>query len=272
MSLKIPQLILNTPILYRICLFCYGKLFFNRARGRFYGIFNSLAEAKKCIGPGRPNSYGAVELTENDIDSYMQIHLFDYPVIMNLLMMKNQIKSLIDFGGHIGVKYYAYKRLIPNIDEIIWKVVDFQSCIERGRIEALRRGAKNLFFQSNILEAGESDVLLISGAIQYVTTSIGDLLDSMACFPRFIIINKLPVHFGPDYYTIENFGNTKIPYRIYNNIGFDAQLFSRNFIKLDTWTIPSRKISIPFYEKMLDRFAMEGQVWENRKFYQPNGL
>lgn len=220
---------------------------------------------KKCIGPNRPCSYEEIDLTEVNISSFMQIHLFDYPVILNLLMVRDRVKSLIDFGGHIGVKYYAYKRLIPNIDDLIWKVVDVPFCVERGRMEASRRGATNLSFSSSMLEAGESDVLLISGALQYVMTSIGDLLDSMASFPRLIIINKLPVHFGPDCFTIENFGKAKIPYRIFNKTGFDQNLLSKDFIKIDAWTIPSREISIPFYENRLDKFVMEGQVWENRK-------
>jgi putative methyltransferase (TIGR04325 family) len=261
MSLKIPRIILDIPILYRIGRFCYGKLFLIRARGRFHGVFDSLDEAKKCIGPERPCSYGDIDLSGVNIDSFMQIHLFDYPVILNLLMAGNQIKSLIDFGGHIGVKYYAYKRLVPNIHELKWKVVDVPFCVERGRREASQRGAANLSFSSKLLEAGGCDLLLISGALQYVTPSIGELLDSMVCLPRFIIINKLPVHFGPDYYTIENFGKAKIPYRIFNKNKFDSQLLLRAYSKVDTWTIPSREISIPFYEKKLDKFVMEGQVW-----------
>jgi putative methyltransferase (TIGR04325 family) len=263
MSIKIPQLILNVPILYRICRFCYGWVFFNMSRGRFYGVFDSLEEAKKRIGHDHPSSYGDIDLTEINMDSFMEIHKFDYPVILNLLKVRNQFKSLIDFGGHIGVKYYAYKQLVPNMHELIWKVVDVPFCVERGRKEALRRGAANLLFSSNVLEAGECDILLISGALQYVTESIGEILDSMVRFPSLIIINKLPVHLGPEIYTIENFGKAKIPYRFFNKKGFNEKLLSKNFIKIDTWTIPSRNISIPFYETRLDKFAMEGEVWEN---------
>ena len=266
MRLKITQLIINIPLLHQLCRFCYRKLFFNKSRGRFYGVFNSLEEAKKCIGSERPSSYGDIDLTEVNMDIFMEIHLFDYPVILNLLMMRSHIKSLIDFGGHIGVKYYAYKRLLPNIDELNWKVVDVPFCVERGRKEALRRGAFNLSFSSNMSEAGDCDVLLISGSLQYVTESIGGILDSMVHFPRLIIINKLPVHLGPESYTIENFGKAKIPYRIFNKKEFDEDLLSKNFIRIDTWTIPSRSISIPLYEARLDNFAMEGQVWENSKY------
>ncbi len=197
----------------------------------------------------------------------MQIHLFDYPVILNLLMVRNQIKSLIDFGGHIGVKYYAYKRLLPNINELIWKVVDVPFCVERGRKEASQRGATNLSFSSDILEAGECDLLLISGALQYVTPSIGELLDSMVCFPRLIIINKLPVHFGPDYYTIENFGKAKIPYRIFNKNQFDSQLILRDYNKIDTWTIPSREISIPFYREEVGQICDGGTSLEKIEIF-----
>jgi putative methyltransferase (TIGR04325 family) len=265
MNSKIPKLILNTPILCQLGQFCYGKLFFYGARGRFYGIFNSLEEAKELISSGCPSSYADTDLTDVNIDSFSQIHLFDYPVMLRLLMAINQAKHLIDFGGHIGVKYYAYKRLLPDIQDLIWKVVDVPFCVERGRREALQRGATNLSFSSDISEAGDCDLLLISGTLQYVTPSIGDLLDSMACLPRFIIINKLPLHFGSDCYTIENFGNAKIPYRIFNKDKFDLQLLNRAYNKVDTWTIPSREISIPFHEKKLDKFVMEGQVWEKNR-------
>jgi putative methyltransferase (TIGR04325 family) len=191
----------------------------------------------------------------------MKIHLFDYPVILYILML-SQIKTIIDFGGHIGVKYYAYKRLLPNIHELVWKVVDVPFCVERGRNEASKMGETHLIFTSDISTAGECDLLLISGTLQYVTPSIGELLDSMEILPQFIIINKLPVHLGPDLYTVENFGKAKIPYRIFNRNRLDIELFDRNYSKIDTWTIPSRNIIIPFYEKELDKFAMEGQVWK----------
>ncbi len=265
MSVKIPKLINNISILHHIGRFCYGRLFFNRDRGRFCGLFHSFHEAKKCIGPEHPSGYEEADLTEVNLHSFMQTHLFDYPVMLHLLKLKNQIKSVIDFGGHIGVKYYAYKPNITDIHELHWKVVDVPFCVDRGRKEAAQRGVTNLSFSSDFSEAGECDLLLISGALQYVTPSIGELLDSMVRPPRFIIINKLPVHFGPDCYTIENFGKTKIPYRIFNKDEFNSQLHLRGYINEDAWTIPSREISIPFHEKKLDRFAMEGHFWKMKE-------
>ena len=262
MSLKIPKLILNVPILYHIGRFCYGKLFFKGRRGRFHGLFASLSEAQKCIGPERPSSYGDIDLTEVNINSFMQTHSFDYPVMLHLLKVRDQIDSVIDFGGHIGVKYYAYKQHLPGMHELDWKVVDVPFCVDRGREEARITGTTNLSFSSHISEAGDCDLLLTSGALQYVAISIGELLGSMTHLPRFVIINKLPVHAGPDQYTIENFGKAKIPYKIFNRNEFESQLLQRKYSKVDTWLIPSREISIPFYEKKLDQFAMVGQVWK----------
>ena len=265
MSLKIPEFILKTSLLHQLGRFLYGKVFFIGNRGRFYGFFHSYDEARKHIGLESPSSYEDTDLTEVNLHSFMQTHLFDYPVMLNLLKLGNQIKSVIDFGGHIGVKYYAYESHVTDIHKLHWKVVDVPFCVNRGRKEAAQRGVTNLSFSSDISEAGECDLLLISGALQYVTLSIGELLDSMTRLPRFIIMNKLPVHFGPDCYTIENFGKTKIPYRLFNKNEFNSQLHLRGYINEDAWTIPSREISIPFHEKMLDQFTMEGHFWKMKE-------
>ena len=228
---------------------------------RFWGAFETAEAARKHLADECPSNYAEADLTEVNRESFLQVHLFDYPIIFWLNKIQGEYKSLIDFGGHIGVKYYAYEKFLPHLQGINWTVVEVPFAVERGRKEASERGASNLTF-SDSLDNKQCDVLFISGAMQYASKSIGELLDSMHSFPRLIILNKLPVHLGADLYTLENFGNAKIHYRIFNKDNFDELLHRRGFRKIDTWTIPSREITIPFAEEQVKKMEMQGQVWE----------
>lgn len=257
------KLISNLPGVYSVLRFHYKFRFFNGGGRyiRFFGAFDSAEAAKKYLDNKCPSEYAETDLTDINIKSFSQVHLFDYPVIYWLQRYQSKFKSLIDFGGHIGVKYYAYKDLLPNINDVLWTVIEVPFAVERGRKIAFERGANNLTF-ANSLEGEECDVLFISGAIQYSQKSIDELLDSMNSLPRYIIINKLPVHSGSDLFTLENFGDAKIIYHIFNKNEFDHLLQIRGFNKIDVWVIPSREISIPFLEERLINFEMQGQVWE----------
>jgi putative methyltransferase (TIGR04325 family) len=264
-SLKeILKFISQVPLLRVIGKLTYKRIFLRSGRGRFYGVFNTVEEAKSFMADSKPTSYADVDLTETNIESFMSMHLFDYPVMAHLMMGLSEIKHLIDFGGHIGVKYYVYQRYIPSLKEVNWKVIDVPFCVERGLREASRRNVKNLSFCTDLSEATNCDALLVSGSIQYVGKPLGDLLDSMKNLPQTIIFNKLPLHGGPDFYTIENFGKAKVIYHIFNKDNFEAQLRSRHYSKADEWVIESRDIFIPFFNNQLIKFSMEGQVWKRK--------
>jgi|WetSurMetagenome_2_1015567.scaffolds.fasta_scaffold32673_3 putative methyltransferase (TIGR04325 family) len=246
--------------------FYYKTRFFYGSGGyvRFWEAFDTAEAAKKSLGPDCPSSYEDADLTEINRESFMQTHLFDYPVMYWLQKLHGQYDSLIDFGGHIGVKFYAYQNFLPFLKKTDWMVVEVPFAVEWGRREAAERGAANLTF-SDCLNGKECDLLFISGAIQYASQPIGELLDSMGSFPRFILLNKAPLHLGPDLYTLENFGSAKIVYRIFNRHNFDEQMHSRGFRKIDTWTIPSRHFTIPCAEEQVKQMEMQGQVWELSK-------
>ena len=256
------KVVRNLPFIYHSLRFCYKKAFDLGVGGRFYGVFKSHHQALDHLGPNIPRSYEDIDLSDIHVQSFQEMHLFDYPIIFWLMKLNGNFQSLIDLGGHIGVKYYAYSSQMPSLKKIKWNVIDVPHMLKRGRIIASERQAENLKFSEDISLVEHAEILFISGTLQYLDTTIGEILAKIDKLPAYVLLNKVPLHNGPNLWTIENFGRAKIPYGISNRDEFKEIMRNRNYRLTDSWSIKSRSISIPFYENKLDGFAMTGQVWE----------
>src|SRR6267142_5260789 len=106
--------------------------------------------------------------------------------------------KLFDFGGHIGVTYFGYARVLPAVAEIDWIVCDLPAVVERGRRVREERGApRALSFTTDFASAADADVLLAAGAVQYIERDFHELLAGLPRRPAHVLLNKLPLTAGP---------------------------------------------------------------------------
>jgi len=76
-------------------------------------------------------------------------------------------------------------------------------------------------------------------------------------FPKHIIINKVPlIDKTPSFWTIQNFGASISPYRIYNRKEFLGYFERFGYRIVDTWEVPDLSCDIPFHpEHTISRMA-----------------
>jgi hypothetical protein len=69
-----------------------------------------------------------------------QIYFYDYPGLFWLgRSIDAGLTRVFDLGGHIGIKYYAFRRVLSYPDSLRWTVCDVPSVVEqRPRLAAQR--------------------------------------------------------------------------------------------------------------------------------------
>ncbi|MEL6547967.1 MAG: methyltransferase, TIGR04325 family, partial [Myxococcota bacterium] len=180
--------------------------------GRFFGAFASLSEAQSWDPSASNSSYDDPELVGLNLDGFLEVQLFDWPVIHALNRFAPT--SLTDLGGHIGVKYYAFREHLELGDDFQWHVVELPAMVQAGERERGARGGSHLRFhtkQANAL----SPCLLCSGSLQYVDRTLEETLDT-AGDPELLVLNKLPLTEGTGFWTLENFKGARVPYRVFS--------------------------------------------------------
>lgn len=104
----------------------------------------------------------------------------DYSVMFHLERMLPGVKRLVDLGGNVGNLFYCYSRYL-NLPESFRWVVEIASVVEAGAALASKHGEQRLQFVGSLEDAAaegqDADtVLLVSGALHYFETPLGEML------------------------------------------------------------------------------------------------
>jgi putative methyltransferase (TIGR04325 family) len=224
------------------------RLKLNRPR-RFSGVFASRALALASLPEGKRSAYDSENVADVNFEHMSQRMSWDYPVIywINAIMgaeKENPLKVL-DAGGHMGTKYISFVDLLA-VDKLNWSVYDLPEILKSARLyqdKGLVPSAINFVDQPGA--AGEVDLLLASGLLQYLDIPLAELLGQMAVRPRHILLNKVAVRDEETILTLEKIGPVMVPYQIRSKAAFENELADLGYRIVDQWTIPdlSHKIS-----------------------------
>lgn len=211
----------------------------------FMGSFRSFAEAQAKAPPSKPIGYDhadAVDLYKPEIYSY------DYPALFWITRSIQQgMQNIFDLGGHIGIKYHAFKRVIAFPPELRWKVCDVPSIVEAGRELAEQRNvSEQLAFCTEFKEASGTDVFFVSGCLQYLPTQVGEILAALTVKPRRIILNATAAHPTRTIYTLNSIGFAVCPYRIEHHEALLQEIFQSGYRRVDVWRNDTKPIKVPF--------------------------
>jgi putative methyltransferase (TIGR04325 family) len=170
----------------------------------------------------------------------------DYPLLFWFEKAVQDASQVVEIGGHVGIAYYTFERVIEYPKGLLWTIVDVPTVAEAGRKLAAERQRSNLAFVGELAEVkGPIDLLMASGSLQYVP---GDLLPKrigrMANAPRHIILNKTPISDGPGYVTLQNLGPAFCPYRIHGYDELVRPLLDMGYELVDKWQ-KDRRVEIP---------------------------
>lgn len=211
--------------------------------GYHAGRFRTFDEARAWLPP--TPGFVHEDFTAEYIHQRSQaISSFDYPVMLWLeRAFESGARSLLDIGGSVGNQFYAYQRYLGYPSELRWCVYELPAFIAQGRELAERRGAQALQFTDELhASATDSDIWMAAGVLEFMEDGqLPQLLDRATRRPTHIILNKLPLHDGPDFVSTQNIGHGSfVPHWVYHRETFIQQVVSRGYALVDAWDVHER--------------------------------
>lgn len=219
----------------------------NEGAGSYYGVFGSFADARAWLP--RSNEFDHAPLATPYIEIRCRmVFPYDYPVMWWLeRAFRGGAIHVLDFGGSVGVHYYAYRRYIDMPAALAWRVVELPTMVSIGRSLAATNAATALSFVEDLPQAvmaADSDIWLSAGAIHYMEDARpGRLLERCAVRPKHILLNKLPLYGGEDFVTSQNIGEGSFaPLHVFNRRRFIREIEEVGYTLWDKWAVPERTL------------------------------
>ncbi|HEY3802669.1 MAG TPA: methyltransferase, TIGR04325 family [Kofleriaceae bacterium] len=234
------------PVVGKVLEFDYERSFSRRPANRFRGVFGSFAEAEASIPPGERVGYDHVELAGLYRLRMAKANQSDYAVLFWLKGLIDAKTFVFDFGGHVGVAYYAWRDYLKFPAGMRWLVQDVPAIARAGVELAREQPAPGLEFTSDVSAGKGCTIFLAAGSMQYVDASLTDLLAQLGSRPARVVINKLPVYDGESFVTVQSTGRAFHAYRIYNRAELLAEASALGYRLVDDWVNREQHCEIPF--------------------------
>ncbi|MBV9103848.1 MAG: methyltransferase, TIGR04325 family [Candidatus Eremiobacteraeota bacterium] len=237
------------PLLRHVASHAYGR-YFDRAGGRvrmFHGIYPDFPNARAHVPPRRLVGYDNEPSASRVLDEWLQIWPYDYPVLYWLTRLLPECRSVFDWGGNVGLKYFSYRRYLEIPPTTAWWVSDVPAVVRLGRAVASREGnPRSLQFTTGLEALETADLLFASGSIQFIENPFAALA-AHRDLPRHAIFSKVPVTDRPAAVTLHNMGSAVCPYHLFNRETLLRNLEGLGYRLVDAWTSPDCSCEIPFH-------------------------
>ncbi|MEO8074888.1 MAG: TIGR04325 family methyltransferase [Acidobacteriota bacterium] len=211
----------------------------------FRGVYADFPEAERAAPPTKPLGYDAADSADWYLKKLAGVQLEDYPVLYWLRAAFDDSRTLLEIGGHVGVAYYGFSRVIQYPADLRWTILDVPSVVDAGTRLARERGRTDVAFVKGLAETEGAEILLAAGALQYFDApSLAGTITALRVKPKHVLVNVTPVYDGPGFVTLQNIGSVYCPYRIFNRQEFIAPLEALGYRLVDAWEKP-RPFSVP---------------------------
>lgn len=218
----------------------------------YYGVYDSYADALAAAQALSTRTLPATYDTDAAGRMYRShlrsIRVSDYPLVywMARLFAEGH-RHVFDLGGHIGVSYYGFQPYLDYPPDMTWTIHDVPSVMAAGRAWALEHDpSRRLAFVETPEAADGRDLLVCTGALQYLDYTLPELLCSLPSKPRHVLVNLTPMHPAQEFFTLQNLGIAICPYRIMSAPQFTKDMESCGYRMLDHWQSYERHLRIPF--------------------------
>ncbi len=220
---------------------------FNGLYGSFLGVFASFQEAQRAAPASKPFGFDSPQFAEKYGDRFDRIFDYDYPVLFWLRSLLRPDLRLFDVGGHVGEQCYAYERFLRYPAGLSWQVMEVPEIARRGEQLAAERGRKDLSFSSQFEDGDGAEVLLAAGSLHYLPEpGLLGALRKYKRLPPHLILNKLPLHGGSTFVTLQNAGASFVPQYVFNRAEFIKGYEALGYRVLDAWNDRIHSCHIPF--------------------------
>lgn len=228
-----------------------------RAIGCCRGVYETYTQAASAAPTTRPLGYDHPAGAAMYRDRAVTLYPSDYPM---MLWLRNAIdqgaRKVFDLGGHIGLSYYAYQKVLQLAGDVSWVVHDVPAVMQAGRQEAMQRDpTQRLNFADSFQEAAQADLLFTSGCLQYLQDTLAQRLAALPRRPPWVLVNLLPLHPRFAFWTVQSIGTAFCAYRIQQTHTFFADMKQLGYEPLDTWENLEKDCWVAFEpEHSLDRY------------------
>lgn len=220
------------------------------------GVFDNFEEAAAAAPRTKPLGYNEAKAGNWYSDKLSGVKLHDYPVIYWLRNAFSDSRSILEIGGHVGVAYYGFSRVLEYPQDLTWTILDVPTVMQAGETLARERGQTNLHFAHGGLDTIiGADIVMAVGALQYLETNLATILSNCKQRPKHVLINETPVYDGPTFITLQNLGSIYSAYHIFNRQEFLNSLEAIGYRLVDSWTKP-RYLCVPGHpDKVLNHYS-----------------
>jgi putative methyltransferase (TIGR04325 family) len=228
--------------------------------GHFKGNFPTPEAAMASVPAFRRSDGDEVQLVKHGVTAFSAVYNFDWPNLFYLqqLIDQHRLHTVTDFGGHVGVKFYAYRDHLALPTDLTWQVVDLPTLCSEGR-RLLPLDVTSLNFFERVEDTAPADVLICSGVLQVCTPTLEQIIAALPAKPRMVLLNKVAVSKVKGFFTVENFIKC-IPYRVLGPNDLDDIRTRFGYTRLSAWTMPDRDIVV-LTPQGAERVNLIGEAW-----------
>lgn len=149
---------------------------------------------------------------------------YAWPVLAGLLWSATRSRGelrVLDLGGSLGTSYRQNRNFVKHLSAVTWAIVEQPNFVEQGK-RFFENGILTFYDEIQDAALQTPNVLLVSGTLQYLDHPYDTLASLTATGAEALIIDRTPVHDGPD----DRIVVQSVPSSIYRAT-FPAWIFSR---------------------------------------------
>lgn len=237
------------PLLRGPLEMAYGR-YFNRLSGHlrlFSGIYPDFKSALRSVPRDRLVGFDNEPSARRVADDLFRVFSMDYPIIFWLSRLLPDSRLLFDWGGNIGISYFAFRRHLSYPAGLTWLVNDVPAVVKEGLETAQKFASPELRFTSSMSQLSEADILLAAGTLQFIEAPF-EVLRAQPALPRHILLNKVPVYSLPAAVTLQNMGTALVPNHLFNEAEFVGNFAELGYGVIDEWET-GLSCHVPFHSE-----------------------
>lgn len=242
---RLLEFVANQPPLVTLRRWRYARRFARPLGHAFSGVYSTFEAAVAALPPTLPGSYDCTAAAGMYVGR-RAIDDFDYPVLYWLLSaFVGGARTVCDLGGGTGHKFHAYRQVLEMPGKLLWRVVEVPAAAALGAQIAAEEGVTELAFSADPDDVA-ADVLLASGALQYLPRTLSQILSESGARPQRIVVNTTPIHPTTTYFTRNNIGVACCAYRVMDRTRFVQELAALGYSLIAEWRNPGKRLDLPF--------------------------
>jgi putative methyltransferase (TIGR04325 family) len=220
----------------------------NRDQNLFHGVYETWEAAEAAA-----RAYGTAGYDNADsasiYDYRTRLDQHDYPSLYWITRsMHEGLRSVFDIGGAIGIKYIAFQDALRPFPDLSWRVCDVPAMVAHGEQLAQERGGDSRLSFTSQFEAGDGfELLFVSGVLQYLPRTLGEIVAGYVRRPRRVVVNTAAIHPEFEFFTVNSIGTAFCPYRVQTQASLVRGMKASGYRLRESWSNPDKPMTIPLH-------------------------